>query len=221
MIRTLALIKRRPDVDRAAFRNHYETRHAPLALPLMTGLLRYVRYHLEEDLVGAIGFDVLTGFWYRDAESVSAMTETLAGERGKPLLADELEFMDKPGNTFFSVSERTLVEGEEGDEHVFVLARKPPALSRYDCAAQLFEEHWPKLLGGFEEVEFAFLRDAFPFRGESKPGEPPSELEPRYNAVLQVRASSYAGLEDWSERLTGLGYEVAAVRTRRFETDLS
>ena len=30
MIRTLSLIKRRPDITRDAFREHYETVHAPL-----------------------------------------------------------------------------------------------------------------------------------------------------------------------------------------------
>ena len=45
MIRTLSLIKRRPDITRDAFREHYETVHAPLALPFMDGLERYVRYH--------------------------------------------------------------------------------------------------------------------------------------------------------------------------------
>jgi uncharacterized protein (TIGR02118 family) len=222
VIKTLSLIKRRPDIERDVFRNHYETSHAPLALPLMDGLVRYVRYQHDEDLLGEVGFDVLTGFWYRDAESISAIMETLKGEAGKPILEDELKFMDKAANTFFNVSERMLLEGEEEDEHVFVLVRKPNGLSRYDCSAELFDEHWPKLLGGFEDLSFAFLREAFPVRQDSSgPDAEPVSVEPRYNAVLQVRATRYSGLERWAEGLAGLGYEVAAVRTRRFETDLS
>ena len=62
MIRTLSLIKRRPDIERAAFREHYETVHAPLALPHMEGLVRYVRYHLEDELLGDVGFDVVSAF---------------------------------------------------------------------------------------------------------------------------------------------------------------
>ncbi|MCP4905220.1 MAG: EthD domain-containing protein [bacterium] len=217
MIKTLALLKRRPDLDRAAFRHHYETTHAPLALPLMTGLVRYVRYHLEEDLLGEVGFDVVSAFWYRDARAVATSMEALAGEAGKPILADELEFMDKPKNTFFPVSERSWVEGEEGDETVFVLVKKPAQMSRYDCSARLLADHWPKLLEGFEGVEFAFLRETFPLRSN-----PPAEaVELRYNAVLQVRVAQVGGIEDWATELESVGFGVAAVRARRFETQLA
>ncbi len=211
MIKTLSLLKRRPDLDRAAFRDHYETTHAPLALPLMTGLARYVRYHIEEDLRGTVGFDVLSAFWYRDAEAVGAMMERLEGEEGEAIRADELEFMDKPGNTFFSVSERTLCEGEEGDTHVFVLVAKPESMSRYDCSAQLAGVHFPKMLEGFDEVGFALLRDAFPQAGRPLP----------FNAVLQVRAAGADGLDRWAESLEEQGFGVVAVRTRRFETALA
>ena len=217
MIKTLSLIKRRPDLGRDDFRKHYELVHAPLALPHMTGLIRYVRYHIDEDLEGildpqaGVGFDVLSAFWYRDAESTAQMMETLQGEAGKPLLADELTFMDKPANTFFPVSERMLVKGEEGDEHVWVLVRKPEGMSRYDASARLAGEYLPKLLERLEGVEFALLRDAFPIDG--------GEL--RYNAVLQVRAEHVGGLENWSLGVREAGFSVTAVRTTRHETDLS
>jgi uncharacterized protein (TIGR02118 family) len=220
VIKTLSLIKRRSDLDRAAFRNHYETSHAPLALPLMKGLVRYVRYHLEEDLLGDVGFDVLSAFWYKDAQAVSNVMETMQGEAGKPILADEQKFMDKPANIFFPVSERLLNRGEEGDEHVFVLVRKPADLSRYDGAAQLANEHIPKLLEGFLDADFALLRDAFPMRSGDPAEAEAEEAALRYNAVLQVRASSYAGLGDWAAALGAEGYGVTAVRTRRFETEI-
>ena len=178
MIKTLSLIKRRSDLDRAAFRNHYETSHAPLALPLMKGLVRYVRYHIEEDLLGDVGFDVLSAFWYQDAEAVSNMMEALQGEAGKPILADEQKFMDKPANYFFPVSERVLKSGEEGDEHVFVLVKKPAGVSRYDASAQLVDDHFAKLLEGFEDAEFALLRDAFPMRSGD-----PAEAEAEESAL--------------------------------------
>ncbi len=216
MIKTLALIKRRPDLDRSVFRDHYETTHAPLALPLMTGLVRYVRYHLEEDLLGEVEFDVLSAFWYRNSEAVSQTMAVLEGELGKPVLEDEQKFMDKPGNLFFPVSDRMLRTGEEGDEHVFVLVQKPADVSRYDCSARLMTDHWPKLLGGFEEAEFAFLRDAFPMAAN----ETVEQGELRYNAVLQVRARRYVGLEEWAAGLEASGYRVTAVRARRFETNL-
>jgi hypothetical protein len=65
MIKTLALIKRRDGIDRVSFREHYETTHVPLALPVLEGLLRYARYHIESNVWGDFRFDVLTAFWYR------------------------------------------------------------------------------------------------------------------------------------------------------------
>ena len=121
MIRTLSLIKRRPDITRDAFREHYETVHAPLALPYMDGLVRYVRYHLEAEFHGTIGFDVISAFWYRDAESTAKLMTILASDEGKPILDDELTFMDKPANVFFPVSERMIEKGEEGEAHTLSL----------------------------------------------------------------------------------------------------
>jgi uncharacterized protein (TIGR02118 family) len=211
VINTISLIKRRPDLDRVAFRNHYETTHAPLALPYMKGLTRYVRYHIIEDLFGEVAFDVLSAFWYRDRESVAHMRAVLAGELGEPILEDELKFMDKPANMFFPVSERTLLsEEEEGDEHVFVLIANPEGLSRYDSSARLVKDDWPRLLEGLEQPSFALLRDAFPVDG--------GELH--WNAVLQVRASSEAGLDAWAKARECEGWRVAAVRTLRYETEL-
>jgi len=214
VIKTISLIKRRPDITRDAFREHYETVHAPLALPHMTGLSRYVRYHLTDEIVGEAGFDVLSGFWYQDAESVAKLMETLQGEAGKPILADELTFMDKPANRFFPVSERTLISGEEGDEHLWVLVRKPEGLSRYDASQRLAEQSFPDLFERIEGVAFALLRDAFPMDGGPLP----------YNAVLQLRAgadtAAAARIEGWSVGMIESGFDVVAVATKRHETEL-
>lgn len=210
MIRTLSLIKRRPDITRDAFREHYETVHAPLALPFMDGLERYVRYHLEAELVGETSFDVISAFWYRDAESTAKLMEVLASEAGKPILEDELTFMDKPANRFFPVSERLLVDGEEGDVHDWILFRKPEALGRSDASKVLVRDHLPGLMNACEGLRFALLRDAFPTQG----GEIP------WNAVLQLGGDGVKGLEDRVAGLEGEGWSVAAVRTRRHETAL-
>ena len=210
MIKTLALIKRRPGIDRDAFREHYETVHVPLALPVLEGLRRYVRYHVLSDRFGDLAFDVLTGFWYRDRAATDEVFSRLASPEGKAILADELMFMDKPANRFFAVSERSLHPGEEGDCHLFVLVARPPGMSRYDASSNLGLHHWPRLLGSVQDSSFALLRDGFPMQGE----------EAIFDSVLQVRASSYPGLEEWSKRLEAEGYRVCAVETRRFETTL-
>jgi len=210
MIRTLSLIKRLPSLDRAAFRAHYESTHAPLALPHMPGLLRYVRYHVEEELFGEPRFDVVSAFWYRDKAATDAVFEMLENTpAGEAIRADELTFMDKPANRMLPVSERRIVDGEEGNESVFVFVGRPEAMSRFDCSARLVRDHWPALIEK-RPTSFALLRDGFPMGGEP----------PVYDSVLQLTAASYEGLEDWTEGLGGQGYRVVAVRTRRHETDL-
>jgi uncharacterized protein (TIGR02118 family) len=210
VIRTLALIKRRADLDRDAFREHYEETHVPLARPLLSGLVRYVRYHVVAEPLGELGHDVLTAFWYRDVDAARGVLETMEGEAGRAVREDELTFMDKPANSFFSVSERPLVAGDEGREHLFVLVRRPPEATRFDTSTRLVRDHWPRLLAGFGAVDFALLRDAFPVEGRPL----------LWDAVLQVRAAAYPGLDEWAASMRAEGHGVAAARTRAFETAL-
>ena len=114
MIRTLALIVRRPDVSREDFRAHYEEVHAPLALPHMTGLVHYLRNHVCEEVNGCQpGFDVMTEFTYSSAEDVKHIFNVLQSPEGEPILRDELSFMDKPRNTFFAIGEPVLRAGSD------------------------------------------------------------------------------------------------------------
>lgn len=110
MIRVLALLARRPDISREAFREHYETVHAPLALTVLDGVAHYVRDHITQVLGEAEPrFDVLSEFGYEDAAALAAMAKRLASEElGDPIRRDELQFMDKPRNAFFSLE---LVDG--------------------------------------------------------------------------------------------------------------
>ena len=103
-MQTLALIARRPDVDRDVFRKHYEQEHVPLALPLLEGLTRYVRNHVVSSVFGEEPtFDVLTEFSYRDAGAFEAVVNRLASAEGEGVSQDELRFMDKEKNVFFGV----------------------------------------------------------------------------------------------------------------------
>jgi len=210
MIKTLALIKRRDGIDRVSFREHYETTHVPLALPVLDGLLRYARYHVESNVWGDFGFDVLTAFWYQDKAATDRVFARLASEEGAAIYEDERHFMDSSANRFFAASERSWQSGDEGDEHLFVLVSRPEGMSRFEASSNLVIEHWPRLLGRFEDLSFALLRDAFPMQGE----------ENIYDSVMQISASRYAGLEAWSKELFESGYEVTAVETRRFETSI-
>ena len=56
-MKTVGLMPRRPDTTRAAFRTHYETRHAPLALGKFP-FEKYIRNHIVSSDPDPIGFDV-------------------------------------------------------------------------------------------------------------------------------------------------------------------
>ena len=103
-MRIFSTLVRRPDITREAFHAHYEANHAPLALPLMTGLVHYLRNHIAE----ALGdeepyFDTLSEFAYEGREAFQANIDIMMSERGAPVRADELTFMDKANNHFFEV----------------------------------------------------------------------------------------------------------------------
>ena len=136
MIKTIALIKRRDDIGRDAFREHYEDTHAPLALTYIRSMRRYVRNHVVAELNGvAPGFDCATEFWYPDQAAIQEVFQLLAGPRGEAIRRDELTFMDKPRNVFFGVEERSVL-GPPRDEplgetrKILALVRRRPGVSR-------------------------------------------------------------------------------------------
>lgn len=212
MPRVMALIKRLPTLDRDAFRAHYEERHTVVARPLLRHLVEYARHHVEAELVGPIGFDVLTAFRYRSPDSIGEMFATLASEAAAPILEDERRFMDKPANRFFQVSQRTWSEGASAEPtcSLFVLVSRPPAMSRSECAGRMLQDHWPALLAGVPDSAFALVRDAFPMRG----------VPPPCDGLLQLAADAEVDVRGFAKRLGAEGYRVVAVRTRKFETAL-
>ncbi|HET8613204.1 MAG TPA: EthD domain-containing protein [Sphingomonas sp.] len=90
MVKTIGFMVRRPDITRAAFREHYETRHAPLAVPLFP-FRRYRRNHLI-DQAAEPGFDCISEFWFDSIEAIAAL---MAGEVGATMRADERNFLDQ------------------------------------------------------------------------------------------------------------------------------
>lgn len=104
MIKTVAFIARRRDVEPDAFRDHYERVHAPLALPHLAGIVRYARNHVVAPIAGdAPGFACATEFWWRDGRSIAALLAHLETEAGAAIRRDEETFMDRARNSFFAV----------------------------------------------------------------------------------------------------------------------
>ncbi|MHB9879393.1 EthD family reductase [Pacificimonas sp. ICDLI1SI03] len=109
MTKTIAFMPRRPGSTRSEFRTHYETRHAPMAMPLFP-FSRYRRNHLPED-AGEPGFDCISEFWVSSLEEIG---ELMAGDAGATMREDERRFLDQE-RTRAGVSESVLTDGDAGD----------------------------------------------------------------------------------------------------------
>ena len=210
-MKTLALIARKPGLPRGAFRAHYETTHAPLALPLMSGLVRYVRHHVREELHGAAGFDVVTSFVYRDAAALQAVIAKLASPAGDAVLRDELTFMDKPRNRFFAV--RETAEGGSPDRaaplHYIALVKRAAGQGADSFAAEFASRALPALLDAVRGVRWWLHHDALATLGE-----------PSYDVVVQLHADADADLAAWCATRERDGVDVALVRVSEHETPL-
>src|ERR1700757_1915322 len=75
----LLFMKRKPGMSVEAFREYYETRHAPLAAKYSTNLQRYIRRfieplpHPETGPNEEMEFDVITELWCKDEASFIAL----------------------------------------------------------------------------------------------------------------------------------------------------
>jgi hypothetical protein len=212
-MKTLALIARRRDIDRAEFRDHYEEIHAPLAVrTLLEGTRRYVRHHLRDELFGRPAFDVVTAFWYRDAAAAVAImrrTETPAGE---PIRRDELTFMDKPANTFFAVTEHELhgKEDRAAGLAAVALARRPVGQDLAHFVERYENDSVPALLEAVRAPVWCLQNRAVRF----------DSADPAFDVVTQIHAAADDGLEGWARSLAATGASVVVATVSEHESAL-
>jgi len=91
-MKTVGLMPKRHDLSRAAFRDHYENRHAVLALGKFP-FEKYIRNHVVASDPDPVGFDCLSEFWVGD---VAEIHKIMAGPIGDIMREDELRFTDQP-----------------------------------------------------------------------------------------------------------------------------
>jgi uncharacterized protein (TIGR02118 family) len=210
-VKTLALIVRKQGTTRDAFRAHYEGVHAPLGLTVMSGLVRYVRHHVREELHGAAGFDVVTSFTYRDAAALRAVIARLASPAGDAVLRDELEFMDKPRNRFFAVREVSEhgVRDRGAALQCIALVKRAEAQGAPAFAADFAARALPALHDAVRELRWSLHQEALVTFGE-----------PPYDSAVQLHARADAGLAAWCAAREREGARVVLVRVSEVETPL-
>ena len=116
MLKTLGFLPRRRDLDRAAFREYYERRHAPFALEHIRVFAKYVRNHVVYAAPQEPPFDTVSEFWFDDASTAQAIGAWLATPAGAVLRDDEAKFMDRPQIAACAVEEHILLGPPRGFE---------------------------------------------------------------------------------------------------------
>jgi uncharacterized protein (TIGR02118 family) len=111
MVKMIALLKKRPGMSRAEFRDYYEGHHVPLILAQQgPNMLEYRRnYLIGEMLNGAedMPFDVITEFLYPDRAAFDrAFDRMLAPEATQVREEDEEKLFDIPAIRVFLVETR-------------------------------------------------------------------------------------------------------------------
>jgi uncharacterized protein (TIGR02118 family) len=113
MLKTIALLKKKPGLSKADFIAYYETRHSVLIRQLLPGIVGYRRNFL--DLEGAfvfpgaqpLDFDVVTELWFESAEAyAAAMARAAEPDIARQIAQDEENLFDRAATRMFVVEER-------------------------------------------------------------------------------------------------------------------
>jgi hypothetical protein len=109
MLKIMAFLTKREDIETQAFIEHYEHRHVPLIRRLAPTPILYKRnylvrgdeFNLEDE---AIGFDVVTEISFPDRDAYLAWRAHLA-EGGSAVAEDEERFLDRSRTKAYVVEE--------------------------------------------------------------------------------------------------------------------
>ena len=121
MIKVVVFLTRLPHVDREAFKDYYETKHAPMVqklLPMVHGYERNypdvgkVRPPPGQSLDEAVGFDALTVMRFEDRAALDAWKAALKDpETLRIIREDEARFLDSSKTRLFVMDERVSTPG--------------------------------------------------------------------------------------------------------------
>lgn len=108
----LLFMNKRADITTEAFRDYYETRHAPLAEKYSQGITRYVRRYIEPQVhpetgEWATGPDVITELWFEDEAIYRGTLAYITSSMMPPeIIEDEKNLFDRASFRIAIVVER-------------------------------------------------------------------------------------------------------------------
>lgn len=131
MLKQVTIFKKRPDLARSAFEEHWRTRHAVVVCEL-PGLRRYVQNHMAADAGDEV--DGIAEVWFDDIDAMRA-------NAGHPALdairADERNFIDVDTMEAIIAEPATVIDGEAAGAKLIVLVKRNPAV-----APERFHRAW-------------------------------------------------------------------------------
>ena len=136
MLKQVTIFKRRPDLARSAFEEHWRNRHAEVVCEL-PGLRRYVQNHM---VAPGSERDGIAEVWFDDIDAMRA-------NAGHPALdairSDERNFIDVDTMEAIIAEPATVIDGDAGGAKLIVLVKRNPAV-----APERFHRAWRDEVGG-------------------------------------------------------------------------
>ncbi len=109
MVKGIVLVKRKPGLTPAEFRQHYEEVHVPLTLSLFPTIRKYVRNYVATIAFPASveepEFDCITELWFDDMEDFQAMMDETGGGAVRAMAHSQKVFLDAAKTVYFLVEE--------------------------------------------------------------------------------------------------------------------
>ncbi|MCE7798315.1 EthD domain-containing protein [Sphingobium sufflavum] len=109
----LLFMARKPGLSVEAFRDYYETHHAPLAMRYSSGITRYIRRYIDRQPHPETGpgddipYDVITELWFEDERIFSGSLDYMKTNiMPDDIIADELNLFDRASFRMATVVER-------------------------------------------------------------------------------------------------------------------
>jgi len=109
VVKIMFLLKRKPGLSRAEFREHYEEVYVPLALSLYPTIRKHVRNYIIPDDIhtdpAEPDLDCVVEVWFDDMEGYQSMIDAGAGDAGQADIHCQRVFLDVIRPTYSFVEE--------------------------------------------------------------------------------------------------------------------
>ncbi len=109
MIKSVALLKRKPGLTDEEFYWHWKEIHGPLAVKIVPGLRKYVQNHSVAFPRVKNEFDGFAEVWFDDLEALENFFAWRQTDEAKALLDDENKFLDMSQTIRCIASEHVIV----------------------------------------------------------------------------------------------------------------